>query len=783
MTAPTIKAKITADTGDFDEGMDKVKRQTTSAGKDITGFGKKVKSHGTKPLDKMGKEVKSTSMQLKSFGKGLVGVGAKMAKWGAGIAAAMGVAAGAIVTGSLRSIKELNTMAQVAGLSVSELQKGAFAAKSVGLEMSEYADILKDVNDRVGDFIATGGGPMVDFFEKIGPKVGVTADSFRGLNSEQAMGLYVKSLEDANLSQADMTFYMEAMASNATKLIPLFSKNSEQMNKLKKAADELGIGLSGIQVEQAIEAQQQISNIGDIIKNEFMVAVAELAPAITVMARTVIEWFREIRGETGGLAAVMLEFAGSVASSGQTIGAVFSGIGKTVDVIMVMFDSMKIGIQVIMAAVAKYINLFILNPLSNVVRFVQFVGNSFKLGFGEGLTKIFERFKMAVLDSILAPIEAVLETAASLPDMFGGDMFKDALGNISGFRKEVQNTAKALDKEVIEPNLNDDGVLGTMNSIMEGVNKGMSVAKDTTAGFSSEMVDIIGDSTQQMRADVASIFETDSIDVEGAIQSLKSRIAAEQGRSKVAADDKEQTRTDNLQASGTAVETQDVNDLSIVEQFKLETESLMEAMGLRALSEEEILLNKLAREKEILDKNREDKLISEESYEKQLSNLKKSEEEIRMRMTKGNLRDAFSMLVGNSKKAQAFMRKVAIAKAVVAGGESAIQAWRSGMETGGPWAPLVAASYTAASLAKTGSMIASIRAGGKASGGGGAPSVPNVPSESPTANSASTQQSPSRIFNVDFTGDSGTSTQQTRNLLQLINEQAGDNVEINMSGI
>ena len=117
---------------------------------------------------------------------------------------------------SRASVGELTTLAQVSNTSVEEFQKVALAARSVGIEQDKMADILKDVNDRIGDFIETGGGPMADFFENIAPKVGVTADEFERLSGPQALQLFVDSLEKANLSQADLTFYMEAMASDMT---------------------------------------------------------------------------------------------------------------------------------------------------------------------------------------------------------------------------------------------------------------------------------------------------------------------------------------------------------------------------------------------------------------------------------------------------------------------------------------------------------------------------------------------------------------------------------------
>ena len=62
------------------------------------------------------------------------------------------------------------------------------------------------MNDKFGDFLITGQGPLVDFFEQIAPKVNITADAFRGLSSADALGLYVQKLEEAGVNQQQLTF-------------------------------------------------------------------------------------------------------------------------------------------------------------------------------------------------------------------------------------------------------------------------------------------------------------------------------------------------------------------------------------------------------------------------------------------------------------------------------------------------------------------------------------------------------------------------------------------------
>lgn len=119
----------------------------------------------------------------------------------------------------------------------------AFASKTVGIEQDKLADILKDVNDKFGDYFATGAGPLADFFENIAPKVGVTAKAFQGLSSDQALGLYVKTLQEAGVNQQELTFYMEAIASDATALAPLLLNNAEAMTELGARAEALGVVL------------------------------------------------------------------------------------------------------------------------------------------------------------------------------------------------------------------------------------------------------------------------------------------------------------------------------------------------------------------------------------------------------------------------------------------------------------------------------------------------------------------------------------------------------------
>ena len=248
----------------------------------------KKASGGVKNLDKSlvdaDKEFKKSEGDLSSLtSKGLMPANSefgKMALRVAGVSAPFlalggavvgyGVAMGVATKISLdwamatsEQSKEIEKLSRLAGLSTTEFQKWSFASKSVGVEQDKMSDILKDVNDKVGDFLQNNAGPMKDFFDNIGPSVGVTAENFKNLSGAESLQLYVKSLDKANLSQAEMTFYMEAIGNDATALLPLLRNNSAEFERLSK------ISALTIMDENTIALAKEFSNDMAIIDGIF----------------------------------------------------------------------------------------------------------------------------------------------------------------------------------------------------------------------------------------------------------------------------------------------------------------------------------------------------------------------------------------------------------------------------------------------------------------------------------------------------------------------------------
>ena len=283
---------------------------------DIAELGLKVDSkgvqQGAKDLKDLSGAAGEAEKKAQAMGKAI----------GAAIAA---LSVGAIVNWTketTRAIAELDRFARLSGTTAEEFQKVAYASARFGVEQEKLADILKDTNDKFGDFFQTGAGPLVDFFEQVAPRVGITADAFRGLSGPDALGLYVKTLEEAGVNQQDMTFYLEALASDATLLQGVFEDGSAALAMYSAEAERLGLVLSGSTIAQAREFQNQLTTLDAILTNTSQNVAAEMLPALNDLMGLLIE----LNAESDAMATV-----------GEGLGVVFKGLASAAVVVGAAF--------------------------------------------------------------------------------------------------------------------------------------------------------------------------------------------------------------------------------------------------------------------------------------------------------------------------------------------------------------------------------------------------------------------------------------------------------------
>ncbi|KIS38471.1 hypothetical protein [Stenotrophomonas maltophilia] len=228
-------------------------------------------NRASKQMKKLGKDAGDTAADIgRAFG--LIG----------GTIAGGLATAGTAVLGWTRQLvdasAELEKFSRLSGTNEQVFQRMAAGAATVGIQQDKLADIFKDTQDKLGDFLQTGGGAMKDFFDQIAPRIGLTAKELQHLSGPEVLQRYYSALEQAGASQAEMVFYMEAIASDSSMLAPLLARNGEGFRKWGDEAQRLGAVLDADTLKAMKEVKEQ-SNLIQLafqgLKNE---VAAELLP-------------------------------------------------------------------------------------------------------------------------------------------------------------------------------------------------------------------------------------------------------------------------------------------------------------------------------------------------------------------------------------------------------------------------------------------------------------------------------------------------------------------------
>lgn len=280
----------------------------------------------TGPLDKASQDARKRNAEIaKSFDDLAKGVGVAIG--------AIPAALTALVVHSASVAKEISNQAALAGLGTTEFQKYAAGAKSVGIEQDKLADIFKDTNDKLGDFANTGGGALKDFFTNIAPKVGVTADSFKKLNSKDALALYVTSLEKANVNQQEMTFYMEAIANDSTALVPLLRNGGKAFDELGAAAEAAGVVMDEGTIAAAKQFGVEVQGLQQYLGSAQTMLAAQFLPVLAQFSKDVNGAAKDaggLKGVVGDLGQSLVTTTAFVVNAGDGVVRVFDIAAQTI---------------------------------------------------------------------------------------------------------------------------------------------------------------------------------------------------------------------------------------------------------------------------------------------------------------------------------------------------------------------------------------------------------------------------------------------------------------------
>ncbi|WP_336928658.1 hypothetical protein [Vibrio cholerae] len=265
--------RFNAETAKFQKDVDYAKKMLRGYAKEAIAANDATASFEEK--------LEQASKNLRSFGSGMLSVAGYIS---AGVGAVVAASA-VMVRQTADQAREIERMANVAQVSVEEIQAMSYAAKQYNINGDKMADILKDTNDKLGDFLETGGGEFADFFENIAPKVGITAQELSKLSSPEVLVAVKNAMDAANVPMKEQIFYLESIADEASALMPLLDDNGKQLYELTKRYQDLNVSMSEYDIEKFKQMDQKLEDVSLKLKKSFANAV--------LGASDQIDWFTD----------------------------------------------------------------------------------------------------------------------------------------------------------------------------------------------------------------------------------------------------------------------------------------------------------------------------------------------------------------------------------------------------------------------------------------------------------------------------------------------------------
>ena len=193
-----------------------------------------------------------------------------------------------------RTIQETETMANIAGLTVEEFKRLSFVFGTVGIDGEKFGDIMKDTQEKVGDFLATGGGAFQDFADVMGytsKEAQELAGEFETMSGQDVLQEMVNRMDAAGKSTQQMSFALEGMASDTTALIPLLRDGGEAAQDLADTFDSINVELSEEERAQFAALANNVDLAQGAFVNFLNNAIAPFLPAINEATKALAEFF------------------------------------------------------------------------------------------------------------------------------------------------------------------------------------------------------------------------------------------------------------------------------------------------------------------------------------------------------------------------------------------------------------------------------------------------------------------------------------------------------------
>ncbi|MDP4544116.1 hypothetical protein Q8P09_03360 [Psychrobacter faecalis] len=204
------------------------------------------------------------------------------------------VAAGALASMAVEAAKadvQMSIMAGTANTSLKNFQVLTHAAQGLGVEQDALASILADVQEKLGEFSATGGGGAADFFEALQNNTKMTDEeitnlgkTLQGKDGVEAIQVVKDKMDELGATSQEQRFVFESLAGDLGNLMGLFSDGGQILDDYGVKLTDAGV----IKTEAAIDQSKILAAETMAIQTKFeglkTQLVTDMIPALGTLA-------------------------------------------------------------------------------------------------------------------------------------------------------------------------------------------------------------------------------------------------------------------------------------------------------------------------------------------------------------------------------------------------------------------------------------------------------------------------------------------------------------------
>ncbi|UYE90939.1 putative tail tape measure protein [Vibrio phage vB_VaS_L1] len=286
---------------------------------DIVSLGFKVDTSqiekGYKRLGKMGDQAEKSERKIDKMTKGAKAAGTAIA--GMATAASASVVAITALMNHLANVeRELQASARMAGLTTDQFEAMGFAYRQFGLTVEQVNDIYKDSREKVGQWLTDQTGGLEDFGNAMGmnkDELTKFAKEIDGLTGQQLLQRMVDEMQAAGVSASQMSFALEGMASEATRMIPALENNGQAINSLSNEYVKFNaaFSLNDDDVQNYADLAKNFDLFLDTAQNGITKTLSPLAEVMAVLAAEATEFVAALA--SGSIAAAQKDYSEALA--------------------------------------------------------------------------------------------------------------------------------------------------------------------------------------------------------------------------------------------------------------------------------------------------------------------------------------------------------------------------------------------------------------------------------------------------------------------------------------